>query len=220
MIKAVVFDMDGLLIDSENMYNKHAQIVLPQMGYEYNKALIDNCIGRSRREVEQLVTDHYGNGIDVQALYINIEQSISHDYKTNGIPIKKGVFELMDFLKDKNIPIAVASSSYRKVAEHVLGKTGILPYVVTDVYGDEVKDSKPDPAIYAKACEQLGLAPNECMALEDSYNGLNAAKSAGLYTIMVPDQLPPTAEILEKIDDCVSSLLEIIPIITQLTGKV
>lgn len=217
MIKAVIFDMDGLLIDSEAMYAKHAAVILPEMGYTYNKELIASCIGLARVDVVAKVKSFYGDDIDTDSLYKKLAVSIAQDYADNGIAIKKGVFELMDFLKDRKIPIAVASSTYRKVAEDMLEKTGISPYLTTNIFGDEVTASKPNPEIYIKACEKLGLQPNQCMALEDSYNGLNAAKSAGLYTVMVPDQLPPTPEILSKIDDCVESLLEVIPIALQLT---
>ena len=213
MINGVVFDMDGLLIDSEALFDQQAQIILPKLGHVYSRALLQSCTGLPHDKVVEKVIAHYGEGTAVEEIFHQVEQSMLAHYQTQGVPVKQGVFELMEYLHEQNIIMAVASSTYRSIATNILNISGIAKYIAHDVFGDEVAHGKPAPDIYLAATKKLGLDPSCCMGLEDSYNGLHAAKSAGLYTVMIPDLLPPTDDIIEEIDGCAESLLDIIPMI-------
>ena len=126
-----------------------------------------------------------------------------------GLPEKPGVHEILEYLKENRIPTALASSTRRTAVMEHLDRAGITSYFQKIICGDMVEHGKPAPDIYLKACEELGAAPGQALAVEDSFNGIRSAYAAGLYTVMVPDQLPPTEEILALVDKKCDSLTEL-----------
>ena len=126
-----------------------------------------------------------------------------------GLPEKPGVHEILEYLKENRIPTALASSTRRTAVMEHLDRAGITSYFQKIICGDMVEHGKPAPDIYLKACEELGVAPGQALAVEDSFNGIRSAYAAGLYTVMVPDQLPPTEEILALVDKKCDSLTEL-----------
>ena len=139
------------------------------------------------------------------------EASIMYHKRYDGgrLPMKKGVAELLGFLKKNGKKIALASSTRRQTVENQLREAEIYDYFDGIVCGDMVTKSKPNPDIYLKACELMKVDPKECYAVEDSYNGIRAAHAAGMKAIMVPDLLEPTPEILELTDQKFNSLMEL-----------
>ncbi|MGM9985781.1 MAG: HAD family hydrolase, partial [Bacillaceae bacterium] len=123
---------------------------------------------------------------------------------------KEGLDELLQYLQANNIPMVVATSTYRKMALWILEKAGVLGYFKGIVCGDEVKESKPDPEIFVKACNLLGLQPEECIVIEDSENGLRAAHAAGIRTIFIKDLVTPVEEVLGKVHHQGKSLRDVI----------
>ena len=117
--------------------------------------------------------------------------------------------EILEYLKENRIPTALASSTRRTAVMEHLDRAGITSYFQKIICGDMVEHGKPAPDIYLKACEELGVAPGQALAVEDSFNGIRSAYAAGLYTVMVPDQLPPTEEILALVDKKCDSLTEL-----------
>ena len=129
----------------------------------------------------------------------------------NGIPLKQGVKEILQFLKDKQIPAAICSSTAVPIIESHLNNADMNGYFQEIIGGNLVKHSKPEPDIYLKACEAVGFAPEDCMAVEDSPNGIRAAYRAGMQTVMVPDLVPPTEELLSmcvRKEDSLLTLME------------
>lgn len=125
------------------------------------------------------------------------------------LPVKKGVRELLEYLKEKQIKTAIASSTKGPLVRKHLERTGLSGYFQEIVSGDMVEKSKPEPDIYLKACEAVGVLPENAMGIEDSFNGIRAVAAAGMTAVMVPDMVQPDEEIRQIYDYCVQDLLEV-----------
>lgn len=189
---AVIFDMDGLLLDSERMFRIVWQLAATDLGVEMNDEVFLSLIGLNRRSAEERLRSVYGPSWDHEALYGRIEHHWQGIGGHDAIPLKTGVGELLDHLDASALPRAVATSTARKNAEHKLTKVGLLDRFHGLVGGDDVAAGKPAPDPYLKAAALLKVDPARCLALEDSPNGLRAARAAGMTVIMVPDLIAPT----------------------------
>ncbi len=197
MIKAVVFDMDGVIFDSEKLYRKHWMIT----GKEYNipditmKELCNRIAGATKEHNEKLMKSYFGQDFDYNTFRGKTMERMDEDIRQNGLDLKPGVKELFCFLKQRGIKMGLATSTIQQRAERNLQNAGILEEFDRIVYGGTVPNGKPAPDIYLKACEELGVEPHEAMGVEDSINGVKSASGAGLYTVMVIDLIEPTEEI-------------------------
>lgn len=193
--KAVVFDMDGLLCDTEVVYRDAMRAVCAELGHDMPMSLFQSMIGLPGPASDQKVLDHYGADFPVEAFKDRVMVHVDAACEA-GIALKAGVLELLDHLDELALPRAIAtSSSHRAVGAH-LGPSGIIPRFHTVVARGDYVRGKPNPDPFLTAAERLGIAPHQCLALEDSHNGVRAASSAGMMTIMVPDLLDPTEEML------------------------
>lgn len=213
MIKGAVFDMDGLMFDSERLVYEIWQITMDSLGYHYNIDIYKNTIGWRADQTKQYYTSLYGDSFDYNPIREKCRKTFLERVTSEGVPIKKGLFELLDFLKSKNIKTAVATSTSKLTATKVLSLANVYDYFDELIFGDDVKISKPDPEIYLTASKRLNLPPKNCIALEDSFNGIKSAHSAGMTTIMVPDYLNPTDEIKPLINYLCNDLSEVIEIL-------
>ncbi len=136
-----------------------------------------------------------------------------NEIETKGVPVKDGLYDLLEYLKREKIPCAVASSTSRKNVLHYCDETKVTGYFQKIICGDMVEKSKPDPQIYLTAAREIGMAPEHCMALEDSPNGCLSARRAGMKTVMVPDQVQPDEAMRARLFACVSSLRDVIPLL-------
>lgn len=151
-----------------------------------------------------------------EELHEDCSRRFKEKEEREGLPEKPGVHEILEYLKENRIPTALASSTRRTAVMEHLDRAGITSYFQKIICGDMVEHGKPAPDIYLKACEELGVAPGQALAVEDSFNGIRSAYAAGLYTVMVPDQLPPTEEILALVDKKCDSLTELQAQLTEL----
>lgn len=215
MIKAVVFDMDGVIFDSEKLYRKHWMIT----GNEYNipeitmKELCNRIAGATREHNEKLIKSYFGQDFDYNTFRGKTMERMDEDICRNGLDLKPGVKELFGFLKENGIKMGLATSTIQQRAERNLKNAGILEEFDRIVYGGTVPNGKPAPDIYLRACEELGVEPNEAMGVEDSINGVKSASAAGLYTVMVIDLIEPTEEIRPLANQIYHSLFEIIDLL-------
>lgn len=212
-IRGVVFDMDGLLLDTERLTFALCSKAAKQMGFSLDMELFKQTIGLRSADTRKIYEKTFGAGFDYARLR---EQNLAWFWEyveKNGAPVKQGVFELLSFLRDNEISSAVATSTSRQTTEKLLEKAGISVYVDTVVCGDMIEHGKPAPDIFLKAAELLKLPPRECIGLEDSYNGIRAVHSAGMLPVMVPDLLPPSKEILPLLYAQVQDLSQVIPVI-------
>lgn len=191
--RAVVFDMDGLMLDSERVDRRAWQTVAARRGFEFSDQLHGSLIGRRALETEAEVRAHYGPAFDYDSVRAEVRALWRELVAGSGIPLKPGLLELLSYLEEARIPRAVATSTARASALLSLGS--LVDRVNALVCGDEVARSKPAPDIYLAAAERLQVAPGACLALEDSLAGVAAATAAGMTVVMVPDLVQPTDDV-------------------------
>lgn len=189
-VRAVVFDMDGLLVDSEVAVRQALFDAAEAMGYEMSHDLFLQMLGRPRAENRRLAMAHFGDDFP----YADWEERVGAQMRAAVICLKAGVTELLDHLDEQRIPRAIATSSNRFIVDRHLGDHDLVARFDAIVAAEDVARHKPNPDPYLKAAELLGVQPSHCLALEDSHNGVRAAHAAGMMTVMVPDLLEPTDE--------------------------
>jgi HAD superfamily hydrolase (TIGR01509 family) len=192
--QAVVFDMDGLLFDTEAIAREAMIATASRMGFEMPEQVFLAMIGLPAGASRALLLNHYGESFDVDTYWTAVDDDF-HKLLTGRQFVKTGVVELLGVLDRAGMRYAIATSSQhahvqRNLAAHAL--EGRFHFVVA--HGDYAR-GKPNPDPFLKAAERLGVAPENCLALEDSLNGIRSAAAAGMMTIMVPDLIPPTEEI-------------------------
>ncbi|MGN0503245.1 MAG: HAD family hydrolase [Ruminococcus sp.] len=215
MIKGAVFDMDGLMFDSERLVYETWQMMMDELGFEYNLEIFKNTIGLRTDMAESYYNSLYGERFCYQPLKQRSREIFLKRVSEEGVPIKKGLVELLEFLKSNNLKIAVATSTSAQTAHKIIGMAGVYDYFDAFVCGDDVKNGKPHPEVFLTAAEKLSLPPTECVAFEDSINGIKSAHSAEMTTVMVPDYLQPTQEIIPMIDCLCDDLLQAIEFISN-----
>ena len=190
MIKAIIFDMDGLMVDSETVTYEGCKYVLNKLGLDITKDFYKTTLGKTVKEGRQLYRDQYP-GIDLNALFEEVYDYMDDVFTNEGVPIKKGLIELLEYLTDHNYIKMVASSSTREHVEDVLSKADVLKYIDDSICGDEVINGKPNPEIFIKACEKLNINRDEAIVLEDSEAGIEAAYNGHIPVICIPDMKYP-----------------------------
>ncbi|EEG74269.1 HAD family hydrolase [[Clostridium] hylemonae] len=219
MVKGVIFDMDGTMFDTEHLSTVTWQMTGEKLKLDINDKLIESFRGGNPAQIRKLFHEALGPDVD----YDHVKE-VKHAFfemltEKDGIPIKKGLFELMDYLREEKIPMAVATSTARARAENIIRRAGAYEYLSACVCGDAVEKSKPEPDIFWKAAEELGCSPKECLVLEDSTAGVLAGKAAGGYIIYIPDETDVPAEVLDGITGRMDSLLDVIGWIKAVNRK-
>ncbi len=197
-MNAVIFDMDGLMFDTERVFAKAWDYAGEKMGIGKAGYMKMKTLGKRISQCRDIWEAEFGEAYNEQALRKYTKEFVREYYKINKAPVKKGLYVLLEYLKGSNYKLAVASSSPTWEVENHLKGAQIFECFDVIVCGDMVSKSKPEPEIYRKACELLEEMPQNCYALEDSKNGLLSAYRAGCLPIMVPDLWQPDNEI-EKI---------------------
>ena len=196
-VEAVLFDMDGLLIDTEAVYIVAMQAAARSLDREMPVDFCHSMIGVPGRDCDVMIEAFYGEGFHIAEFRKHFSVHIRRLLDAS-VPLKPRVVELLDFLADRGLPLAVATSAERATAEHHLGKAGLLGRFNAVATRDDVERAKPHPDVYLEAARRLGVAPERCIAFEDSNVGLTAAHAAGTMAFMVPDILPPLPEVRAK----------------------
>ncbi len=215
MIKAVIFDMDGLMFNTEAMTRELWDEVGAEMGYAHVSAVMPETMGVRLGQDGGIFRRHFGPDFPFEEFIAEYRKRFAEQIETKGVPVKDGLCELLEYLKREGIPCAVASSTSRKNVLDYCDKAKVTGYFQKIICGDMVEKSKPDPQIYLVAARELGEEPGRCMALEDSPNGCLSARRAGMATVMVPDQVQPDEEMRSGLFACVSSLRDVIPLLEK-----
>ncbi len=197
-MKTIIFDMDGLMFDTERVFVEAWDYAGEQIGIGKAGYMTLKTLGMNIAMSREVWKSEFGDGYDEEGLRKYTKEFLTEYYRVNRVPVKKGLYSLLDFCRINNYRLAVASSSPQWEVENHLKDAGVFEYFEVIVCGDMINKSKPEPDIYLKACELLGVSPDDCYALEDSKSGLIAAYRAGLKPIMVPDLWQPDYE-TEKI---------------------
>ena len=216
MIKAVIFDVDGTLLDTERIYMKAWKEAAAEAGYVMPDSVLQKTRAVNTKDAARIFEEEIGNGFSYQAVR-PIRVRIAEEIIKRESPIlKPGVLELLAFLEGKGIRLSVASSTNQQGTREHLAESRILDRFEVVVGGDMVTNGKPHPDIFLKAAEALGAAPEECIVVEDSPAGIRAAYAAGMKAVLVPDQATITQEIIDMADVVLNSLLEMPPYLQTL----
>lgn len=208
MIKAVIFDVDGTLLDTERIYMKAWKEAAAEAGYVMPDSVLQKTRAVNAKDAARIFEEEIGNGFSYQAVR-PIRVRIAEEIIKRESPIlKPGVLELLAFLEEKGIRLSVASSTNQQGTREHLAESRILDRFEVVVGGDMVTNGKPHPDIFLKAAEALSVAPEECIVVEDSPAGIRAAYAAGMKAVLVPDQAAITQEIIDMADVVLNSLLE------------
>lgn len=194
-VQAVVFDMDGLLLDTERLALAAFEQTCTHFTLGDQRAVFNRCVGTSHVRGTEVLREGLGHLVD-PAEFRRLWDDRYAEITTRPIPLKTGASELLSTLAQRGIPAAVATSTRTAQAERHLRHTGILDAFATVIGGDQVERGKPHPDIYLKAVAALGAVPAVCLALEDSENGVRAAVAAGLVVFQIPDLIPPSSDLL------------------------
>lgn len=210
---AVVFDMDGLLVNTETLANRALHLAANDLGLELPQQLCFSMIGVAVDGCRRLLLDHYGDDAPADELFESASRHLEAQIKAGHLERKAGVTELLDHLDKLGLPRAVATSSSRAKAENHLRGAQLLECFDAIVTRDDVTHGKPKPDLYLGAARRLEVAPDRCLALEDSYNGVRAARAAGMQVIMVPDLLGPTDDMRRMCLAIVDDLHAVLPFV-------
>jgi HAD superfamily hydrolase (TIGR01509 family) len=211
--RAVIFDMDGLLLDSEPLYRMVWKKAAAELGCPIGDELYTTFVGRGSDKAEQLLSEHFGEALPLDEFRIRWHRYFDERLGRGPIATKPGAIELLDFLDASAIPTALATSSRRLMADRCLGDLAARFAVITS--GDEVEEPKPDPHLFLLTSERLGVEPERCLVLEDSDAGVRAARNAGMEVILVPDWVKPSAETVAMATHVCKSLAEIPVILSR-----
>ena len=191
MIKAVIFDMDGLMIDSERVTFEGYQHVLAKENLTMSEEKYKTLLGKPVKAVHDLFKEDYGPQYDVDQIIKDVHAYIAKRFETEGVPLKPGLVELLKYLKENNYKTIIATSSHRNRVDLIVKQAQIDQYFDDSICGDEVTKGKPNPEVFLKACQKLQVSPQDALVLEDYESGINAAYNAEIKVIGIPDMKYP-----------------------------
>ena len=205
-LAGVVFDMDGVLIDSERIIRAAAQAAALEIDRQLTDDFYASVLGLPGARVEAAFMAEFGPDFPLPDYRKRFERCYRLEVDERGIQPKPGVPELLQLLRARGVPVAVATATRSGNAERALEAAGLLDHLPVCVTGDQVAQSKPAPDVFLAAAARLGLAPELCIAVEDSEVGARAAVAAGMWTLMVPDFRPPSEELAAMVHEILDSM--------------
>ena len=193
-IKAIIFDMDGVILDSESISDITWRKAAEEKGLSVNDEILNACRGSNKNDTIQTLKKYYGSNFDSEAFLERTSELFHEIEEKDGIPLLPYAKEILEYLKPR-YRLALASSTRGPTVERQLMAAGVIDFFETRTTGEMVEHSKPNPEIYLMACKSIGMNPEDCAAVEDSLNGIRSAYAAGLKPVMVIDKVQPTEEI-------------------------
>lgn len=211
MIKKVIFDMDGLLFDTERLFMEKQIEISAEYGYVFTRDMYIQMMGLNDKMAIEKAESFFKDGYPSQKIREKVRQYIDKTAQKGGIPVKRGIRELLLYLKSEGIPCAVASSTQTEKVWLYLKNTGLDGYFASVIGGDKVERSKPEPDIFLKAAGDT--PPENALVLEDSENGIKAAVAAGMKAVCIPDLAEPCSEVIKLAYRVVADAAEVIEIV-------
>ena len=215
IIKAVLFDMDGLMFDTERVAVRFWKQAGEELGFPLSEEFLLYSRGSRIDEARELFARCCGSDTGYMPVRNRKQELYTEWLKNHKVPVKPGLYELLAWLKEHGYRMVLATSTKREMALGFLEQTGIKEYFDGFVCGDMITRSKPDPQIFYMAAELVNSRPEECVVLEDSFNGINAALNGGFKAVMVPDLAEPSKEMEERLWAKCDSLLDVIGVLDE-----
>lgn len=214
-IYGLVFDMDGLIFNSERVVQRSWEWVGKELGYEHFGEHIYNTIGFNVKRREEYFRKNVCPDFPMDKFSVMTRERYHQIVEEEGLAKKTGVEELLKYAADEGYRIALATSSRRAHASELMEEHGLLKYFDGAVYGDMVTSGKPSPEIYMKACLEIGVSPANALALEDAPAGIRSAVAAGMRAIMIPDLVEPDEKILKMVWHRYDTLLDVLQLLKE-----
>ena len=196
-IKAVLFDMDGVIFDTERVYMEEWEEVFRKYGYKFDRSVYLDLMGTGRKNVKRVFKEVFGENLPLDDMYKDKDAMIFDTIRKGELPIKQGAVELLSFLKENGYKIALATSAIRERLDIQIKINNMYERFDAMVCGDDITKSKPDPEIFLKAAEKLGVVPEECIVVEDSAAGIKGAYDGKMLGFHVEDLKAPDEDILK-----------------------
>lgn len=194
-IQAILFDMDGTLVDSERVGQKAWAATADEMGIDIPEDLVRSFIGRPSHSCRALLAEHLGGDVDLADRVFDLHIELFLRFVETDLELKPGAIEVLEALKEAGYPLAIATSTARVRAVPRLERFDMLKYFDSVTCGDEIENGKPAPDIFIESARRLGVDPAACAVIEDSHNGVRSGYAAGAQVFMVPDLMAPTPEV-------------------------
>lgn len=215
IVKGAIFDMDGLMFDTERLFfEAFRQKIEPETGLSFPKEQLKRLLGLNHETGVRLFREMFPEANQAECYRMKYDW-VAQYIEENGVPIKPGLFDLLNHLREKEIPIAVASSTGSDLVAPYMDRSGVRPYLTAIIGGEMVSRGKPEPDIFLAAAKALGQKPEECLVFEDSENGLLAAAAGGIPCVIVPDLVDPTTRHPGKYLCRLNTLAEAIPLLEE-----
>lgn len=221
IVHGAIFDMDGTMFDTERLrFQTLQQASRELIGIEFSESYLMQCLGLSARSAEQLAKERYGEDVPYAEIRQRADVLELEHVRHYGVPVKKGLLQVLERLRKAGLKMAVATSSRRAIAEEYLINANVYKFFDVLVCGDEIKQGKPHPEIFISAAEKINLSPAQCLMFEDSENGLRSAYDAGGMTVLFKDIKTPNESMLaqaqyyyEKVEDFLTELNQFVPVL-------
>lgn len=207
---ALIFDMDGLLLDTEGVYQRSWSAAAADLGYTLTNDIYMMLIGITIADCEKRLVEQFGSAFPLEQFRADARERYLEIVEKDGIPLKPGVIEALDWADARGLPCGIGTSTVTAEARDRLVRHGILERFITVVGGDQISHGKPDPEIFLKVAKALGAAPGDCLVFEDAHSGVRAAHAGGIPVALVPDLLPATDEIAAMTVGVFPSLLDVV----------
>ena len=208
-IKAVLFDMDGVIFDTEREYLKEWNKIFEKYGYEMKKEIYVSVMGRGRKKVKEIFKENFGDDLPIEEMYIEKDKMLKEAIENNEVPLKQGALELLEFLKKNEYKTALATSAKKDRVKSQVNHAKINNLFDAIVCADDIVNSKPNPEIFLKAAEKVNVKPENCIVIEDSEAGIRAAFNAGMIAFHVKDLKEVDENIMKYCDKNFENLIEI-----------
>lgn len=216
MITTVIFDMDGLMFNTEPIYFQCYQKAAGELGLNFTFELFETCIGISTDEAEKIIRNYFGKTVDVPALNAACYANFAKHIERHGIEFRPGAKEAIEYFYDRGLKLAVASSNVTRWVEELTRRNGVRKYFLSVLTSDDVENPKPDPELYLRTAQILHSDVTECLVFEDSVAGATAAISAGMRTCVVPQLKQPNSFVKANAFKIYKSLEDIYPDMDEL----